>query len=89
MLDFKEYVQEGWAPGYKGDNSMDKMEKHRVAVTISDPDHTMVSKREETHQKHVRVSATSKLDARVKAEKHYSKQGFKVHSSEHVGTIKD
>ncbi|CAB5221249.1 hypothetical protein UFOVP240_116 [uncultured Caudovirales phage] len=82
-------IKEGWAPGYKGDNSMDKVEKHRVAVTISDPNHTMVSKRKETQQKHVRVSATNQLDARVNAEKHYRKQGFKVHSSEHVGVVKE
>lgn len=82
-------VKEGWAPGYKGDNSMDKVEKHRVAVTISDPNHTMVSKRKETQQKHIRVSATNKLDAKVNAEKHYTKQGFKVHGSEHVGMVKE
>jgi hypothetical protein len=82
-------VKEGWAPGYKGDHSMDKVEKHRVAVTISDPNHTMVSKRKETQQKHVRVSATNKLDAKVNAEKHYRKQGFKVHGSEHVGIVKE
>jgi len=82
-------VKEGWAPGYKGDHSMDKVEKHRVAVTISDPNHTMVSKRKETQQKHVRVSATNELDAKVNAEKHYRKQGFKVHGSEHVGKVNE
>jgi hypothetical protein len=89
MLHFKQWINEGWAPGYKGDSSMDKFEKHRISVTVSEPDHPMVSKRKETQQKIVRVSATNKLDARVKAEKHYKKQGYKVHGSEHISVVNE
>lgn len=60
--------------------------KHRVAVTVSDPNHSMVSKRKETMQKFVRISGDK--DASVeKAKKHFSKQGYRVHGAEHVGMI--
>jgi hypothetical protein len=64
--------------------------KHRIQVTLSEPDHPMVSKRNETIQKHIRVPGEhSKKDAVAKAEAHYKKKGYKVHSAEHVGMVKE
>jgi hypothetical protein len=56
---------------------------HRVAVTVSEPDHTMVSKRKETAQKFIRVKG-DKADAVAKAKAHFKKKGFKVHGAEYV-----
>jgi hypothetical protein len=60
--------------------------KHRIAVTVSEPDHTMVSKRKEQVLKHVVVShGPNKESAQKLGEKFYKKRGYKVHGSEHVG----
>lgn len=64
-------------------------EKHRVSVTVSEPDHLMVSKRKETQQKFVRLTADSNESAVEKAKAHYKKKGFKVHDAEHVGMVKE
>jgi hypothetical protein len=56
---------------------------HKVMVTVSEPDHPMVSKRKETVMKRVIVSATDKGDAKAKAESFYKKKGYKVHDSEY------
>ena len=56
---------------------------HLVNVTVSQPEHTMVSKRKEQIQKKVYVLAGDKGDAQAKAESFYKKKGFKVHGSEY------
>lgn len=61
--------------------------KHRVSVTVSDPNHTAVSKRKEQTQKTVRVSAESESDAVTKAKAFYKKQGYKVHDAAHAGIV--
>jgi hypothetical protein len=64
--------------------------KHRIRVTLSEPDHPMVSKRKETIQKHIRVSGVdTKDEAESRAISHYRKKGYKVHSAEHVGMVKE
>lgn len=63
--------------------------KHRVAVTVSEPDHPAVTQRKEQVQKFVRVTADSKDDAVEKAKKHYSKSGYKVHGAEYHSEIKE
>ena len=60
---------------------------HRVAVTTSEPDHPMVSKRKETTQRFVKVTTNSKERALEQGMKHFKKKGFKVHSAEHVGMM--
>lgn len=60
--------------------------KHRIAVTVSEPDHTMVSKRKEQVLKHVVIPhGPDKKSAQKLGEKFYKKRGYKVHGSEHVG----
>ena len=61
--------------------------KHRVAVTVSEKDHPMVSKRLEKQQKRVVVSADSKDEAVTRAKKFYSKQGYHVHDAEYHSPI--
>lgn len=56
---------------------------HKVVVTVSEPDHPMVSKRKETVMKRVVVHATDKGEAKAKAESFYKKKGYKVHGSEY------
>ena len=63
--------------------------KHRVAVTISDPNHTAVSKRKEQVQKFAKVTATSEADALKKASAHFKKAGFKIHGAEHHSMVKE
>lgn len=64
-------------------------EKHRVLVSISDPNHGMVSKRKEKIQRHAKVSATSRDEAITKAKNFYKKKGYKVHDAEHVGMVNE
>ena len=63
--------------------------KHRVAVTVSDPNHTAVSKRKEQVQKFAKVTAASEADALKKASAHFKKAGFKVHGAEHHSMVKE
>ena len=60
-------------------------EKHLVNVTVSDPNHTMVSKRKETTQRRASVTAKDREHAVDTAIKHYEKQGYKVHDHQYVG----
>lgn len=60
-------------------------EKHLVNVTVSDPNHTMVSKRKETTQRRASVTAENREHAVDTAIKHYEKQGYKVHDHQYVG----
>jgi hypothetical protein len=62
--------------------------KHRVSVTVSEPDHPMVTKRKEQQQKFVRVSG-EKEGAVSKAQQHFKKQGYKVHGAEYVGAVNE
>jgi hypothetical protein len=64
-------------------------EKHRVAVSVSDPNHTAVSRRKEVAQKYIRLSAESTQKAIEKAKAHYKKAGYKVYGAEHVGIVKE
>jgi len=63
--------------------------KHRVSVTVSDPQHTMVSKRKEKMEKKVRISAKSESDAIELAKNHYKKQGYKIHDANHIGIVEE
>lgn len=60
---------------------------HRIGVTVSDPGHTAVSKRNEKIQKFVKVTANSKENAVEQGKKFYTKKGWKVHDAEHAGMV--
>jgi hypothetical protein len=79
-----------------GDLAKKKTLKHRVLVTYSDPNHTMVSQRKEKQQKHIRVPIHNKQnetiykgDAIDLAKQFVKKQGLKVHDAEHVGLVNE
>lgn len=59
--------------------------KHRVSVTVSDPQHTMASKRGEKIEKRIRLLAKSDSDAVTLAKHHFKKQGYKVHDANYIG----
>ena len=61
--------------------------KHLITVTVTDPNHSMVSKRKEKIMKRVKVSADDPKGAVAKAEAHYKKHGFKVHDALHHSVI--
>lgn len=63
--------------------------KHRVAVTVSDPNHTVVSKRKEQVQKFAKVTAGNEKEAINKASAHFKKAGFKIHGAEHHSMVKE
>ena len=64
-------------------------QKHIVTVTVSDPQHAMITQRKAKIMKRVKVSATDPKDAVAKAEAHYKKHGFKVHDSLHHSIVKE
>ena len=63
--------------------------KHRVSVTVSDPQHTMASKRGEKVEKKIRLLAKSDSDAVTLAKHHYKKQGYKVHDANYIGITEE
>lgn len=62
---------------------------HRVSVTVSDPNHPMVSKRKERIEKIVKVTAPDKQAARAAVISHYKKKGFRVHDDHYVGLAEE
>jgi ribosomal protein L24 len=64
-------------------------EKHRVSITVSDPNNPSVDKRKELIQKTVRIEADNEGHAIDSAIAHYKKAGYKVHDHSYVGTVKE
>ena len=60
---------------------------HRIGLTVTDPNHPMVSKRGETIQKTVRVKGTDREKAINSAIAHYRRKGYKVHDHHYIGTV--
>ena len=64
--------------------------KHRIGVTVSDPNADAVTKRKEKQQKFVIVTHTSnKEGAQRVGEKHFKKKGYRVHDSYHAGIMEN
>ena len=61
--------------------------KHRIGLTVTDPNHPMVSKRGETYQKSVRVTGDDREKAINSAIAHYRRKGYKVHDHNYMGTV--
>lgn len=77
----KQYVKESHAP------EAPSIGVHRVGVTVSEPDHPAVTKRNELIQKFVRVTSHDKDHAIEQGKKHFAKKGYKVHDASHVGMV--
>lgn len=63
--------------------------KHRIGLTVTDPNHPMVSKRKETIQKTVRVSGEDREKAINSAIAHYKRKGYKVHDHHYIGSVNE
>jgi len=63
--------------------------RHKVSVTVSDPNHTMVTKRKEQMVKQANVKAVDKDQAVAKAKEFYKKKGFKVHSADYHSSVSE
>ena len=59
--------------------------KHVIGVTVSDPNHTMVSQRNEKKMRKAKVSAVDKDTAINTAIAYYKKRGMKVHDHNYIG----
>jgi hypothetical protein len=62
---------------------------HRIGLTVTDPNHPMVSKRGETIQKTVRVPGHDPAKAITAAIAHHRRKGYKVHDHHYMGTVDD
>lgn len=62
---------------------------HRIGLTVTDPNHPMVSKRKETIQKTVRVDGEDRESAIKRAMAHYRRKGYKVHDHHYIGTVNE
>ena len=62
---------------------------HRIGLTVTDPNHPMVSKRRETYQKTVRVTGPDREKAINGAIAHARRKGYKVHDHHYMGTVDD
>jgi hypothetical protein len=60
---------------------------HRIGLTVTDPNHPMVSKRGETYQKSVRVTGPDREAAINQAIAHYRRKGYRVHDHHYLGTV--
>ena len=72
-------------PGMVEDNA--GVPVHRIGLTVTDPNHPMVSKRGETIQKTVRVPGADREKAINSAIAHYRRKGYKVHDHHYIGTV--
>lgn len=62
---------------------------HRIGLTVTDPNHPMVSKRKEPYQKSVRVTqdVPDREAAINQAIAHHRRKGYKVHDHHYLGTV--
>ena len=60
---------------------------HRIGLTVTDPNHPMISKRGETYQKSVRVTGPDREAAINQAIAHHRRKGYKVHDHHYLGTV--
>jgi hypothetical protein len=65
------------------------MPVHRIGLTVTDPNHPMVSKRKEQYQKSVRVTGPDREAAINQAIAHLRRKGYKVHDHHYIGTVDD
>ena len=62
---------------------------HRIGLTVTDPNHPMVSKRGEQYQKSVRVTGPDREAAINQAIAHLRRKGYRVHDHHYLGTVDD
>jgi len=62
---------------------------HRIGLTVTDPNHPMVSKRKETIQMTARVKGEDREKAINGAIAHYKRKGYKVHDHHYLGVVNE
>jgi hypothetical protein len=67
----------------------EEYQHHIIGVTMTDPNHPMVSKRSEPIFKKIKVSGSDTADAMNRAKAHYSKKGFKVSDTYHHSHVNE
>ena len=93
-FDPKKFVQkqgDKWIPvfpfGKDVNEAINNYPTHRVGLTVTDPNHPMVSKRKETYQKSVRVTGPDRDAAINSAIAHHRRKGYKVHDHHYLGIV--
>ena len=61
--------------------------KHRVSVTVVDPNATAVTQRNALVQKIIRVAADAEEEAVSRAMAYYKKQGYQIKEANYIGTV--
>jgi hypothetical protein len=83
--DDAEHKREQRNKGIKAAKNRIEEGKHVIGVTISDPNHPMVSQRNEKKMRKAKVSAVDKDTAINTAISYYKKRGMKVHDHNYIG----
>ena len=83
--DDAEHKREQRNKGIKAAKNRIEEAKHVIGVTVSDPNHTMVSQRNEKKMRKAKVSAVDKDTAINTAIAYYKKRGMKVHDHNYMG----
>lgn len=63
------------------------MPKHRISVTVTDPQATAITMRNVQVLKYIKVQAGDVFEAVAKAKRFYSKRGYKVVDAQFVQTV--
>jgi hypothetical protein len=81
-------TQKNYQESVKESNSRGPV-THRIGLTVTDPNHPMVSKRKEPYQKSVRITqdVPDREAAINQAIAHYRRKGYKVHDHHYIGTV--
>jgi hypothetical protein len=83
--DDAEHKREQRNKGIKAAKNRIEEGKHVIGVTVSDPNHPMVSQRNEKKMRKAKVSAVDKDTAINTAISYYKKRGMKVHDHNYIG----
>jgi hypothetical protein len=80
----RENTNDPWKQKYFGPG-VEHPAKHKVSVTVSDPNHSTESKRTEKVEKKATIKAMGGNKAAMEiAKKHYEKKGYKVHDVNYI-----
>jgi len=83
-VESRENTNDPWKQKYFGPG-VEHPAKHKVSVTVSDPNHSTVSKRTEKVEKKATIKAMGGNKAAMEiAKKHYEKKGYKVHDVNYI-----
>ena len=85
MVGAAESIEQKLQKQFNNPTDEPQKQKFRVEVTVSDPNHTMVTQRNELKRRVCKVTATDENNAVDTAIHWYKKQGYKVHDHHFIG----